>query len=320
VPEPHSAQPQPHLPAGIIAGRQLNFHQLYIFYAVASHRSFSKAAEALGITQPAVSIQIQQLEKSMGATLLHRRSRGVRVTEVGETVYAHAQQIFSLSDKLLETVQDLEDLKSGHLTVGASTTPGEFVLPSAMGAFRQTFPGIQAELIIANTRTIIQRLVNREMDLGMVGERPEEHASELEMVHYSDDEIVLVAAPADPIASAGFLTPQQVVEHGLILREKGSATRQAAELHLASLGTEPRVALELGSNQAVKQAAAAGGGVGVISRIGVAAEVKAQMLVVLEVKGWHCRRPLTLVYPKDGYLSPAQRAFRDFLMAQRPGQ
>ncbi|PKB81366.1 MAG: hypothetical protein BZY88_06675 [SAR202 cluster bacterium Io17-Chloro-G9] len=307
------------MPAGIAADGQLNFHQLYIFYAVASRGSFSRAAEALEITQPAVSIQIQELEKSMGVTLLHRRSRGVRVTEIGETVFAYAQQIFSLSDKLLETVQELEDLKSGHLTVGASTTPGEFILPSAIGGFRQTFPGIQAELIIGNTRTIIQRLLTREMDLGMVGERPEEHSADLEMVHFCDDEIVVVAAPSDPIANVGRLTPQQVVEHGVIVREHGSATRQAAESHLAALGAEPHAVLELGSNQAVKQAAAAGGGVGVISRLGIAAEVKAQMLVVLEIEGWNCRRPLTLVYPKDRYLSPAQRAFRKYMLAQRPG-
>ena len=254
----------------------------------------------------------------MGVTLLHRRSRGVRVTEIGETVYAYAQQIFSLSGKLLETVQELEDLKSGHLTVGASTTPGEFIMPSAIGGFRQAFPGIQAELIIGNTRTIVRRLLTREMDLGMIGERPEEHSADLEMVHYCDDEIVLVASPADPISRGGILTPAQVVEHGIIVREQGSATRQAAESHLAVLGVETRPVLELGSNQAVKQAAAAGGGIGVISRLGIAAEVHAHMLVVLEVEGWNCRRPLTLVYPKDRYLSPVQRAFREYLLAQRP--
>ena len=226
--------------SGIDAASQLNFHQLYIFHAVASHGSFSRAAQALGITQPAVSIQIQELERSMGVTLLHRRSRGVRVTEIGETVLAYAQQIFSLSDKLLETVQELEDLKSGHLTVGASTTPGEFILPSAIGGFRRSFPGIHAELVIGNTRTIIQRLLTREMDLGMVGERPEEHSADLEMVHYCDDEIVLVVAPADPISNARPLTPQAVVEYGIITRERGSATRQAAESHLAALGAEIR--------------------------------------------------------------------------------
>ena len=310
----------PGFPAGIDAGARLNFHQLYIFHAVATHGSFSRAAQALGITQPAVSIQIQELERSMGVTLLHRRSRGVRVTGIGETVFAYSQQIFSLSGKLLETVQELEDLRSGHLTVGASTTPGEYILPAAIGGFRRAFPGIQAELVIGNTRSIIQRLLAREMDLGMVGERPEEHSADLEMVHYRDDEIVLVAAPAGPVSNSGILTPQQVVEHGVISREHGSATRQAAESHLAALGAPIRPVLELGSNQAVKQAAAAGGGIGVISRLGIEAEIKAGMLVVLEVEGWDCRRPLTLVYLKDRYLSPAQRAFKEYLLARIPAE
>ena len=303
---------------GATAAGQLNFHQLYLFYTVASHHSFSKAAQALAITQPAVSIQIQELEKSMGVTLFHRRSKGLRVTEVGETVYAYAQQIFALSGKLLETVQEAQDLKTGHLVLGASTTPGEFVLPKIVGQFRRIYPGIQLELIIANTRSIVQRILNREIDLGMVGERPHQHSDELEMIDYLEDEIVLVAAPDHPIAHLPSLTAQRLVEEGLIVREVGSATRQTAERLLESLGALPQIALELGSNEAVKQAAAAGGGIGVVSRLGILAEVMAGKLTVLEVEGWDCRRPLTLVYPKDRYLSPAQRAFRGFLLDRKP--
>ena len=303
---------------GVSAGSQLNFHQLYLFYTVASHHSFSRAAQALAITQPAVSIQIQELEKSMGVTLFHRRSKGLLVTEVGESVYAYAQQIFALSSKLLETVQEAQDLKTGHLVLGASTTPGEFVLPQVVGQFRRVYPGIQIELIIANTRSIVQRILSGEIDLGMVGERPHQHSGELEMIDYVEDEIVLVASPNHPIAHVSSLTAQRVVSEGLIVREEGSATRQTAERHLESLGAFPQITLELGSNEAVKQAAAAGGGIGVVSRLGVTAEVIAGMLTVLEVKGWDCRRPLTLVYPKGRYLSPAQRAFKDFLIDRIP--
>ena len=315
------ADPSParsHGMTGVNAVNQVNFHQLYLFYTVATHHSFSRAAHALDITQPAVSIQIQELEKSMGVTLFHRRSKGLRVTEVGETVYAYAQQIFSLSTRLLETVQEDQGLKTGRLVLGASTTPGEFVLPQAVGKFRQVYPGIQLKLVIGNTRSIVQRILSRELDLGMVGERPEQHSDELEIIDYLDDEIVLVAAPNHAIARRHLLTPQDVVEAGLIVREVGSATRQAAERHLEELGVAAQVALELGSNQAVKQAAAAGGGIGVVSRLGIVAEVQAGMLTVLEVEEWKCIRPLTLVYPKDRYLSPAQRAFRQFLLAQGP--
>ena len=299
------------------SGGQLNFHQLHIFQMVATHLSFSRAAEAMEITQPAVSIQVQELEKFLGITLFHRRPRGLRITEAGDAVLAYSQQIFALSSQLVDTVQEMEDLQTGHLVLGASTTPGEYVLPLVVGRFRQVYPGIHVELVIGNTRTIIQRILDRDMDLGMVGDHVEEHSNELEMVDFQDDEIVMVAAPSHPAASMVNPTVEQIVDHGLIMREEGSATRLSAERLLRELGVVPKIAIELGSNQAVKQAASACGGIGIISRLGITAELKANMLTVLDVQGWECRRPLTLIQPKDRYLSPSQRAFREFLMEER---
>jgi DNA-binding transcriptional LysR family regulator len=299
------------------SGGQLNFHQLHIFQMVATHQSFSRAAEAMEITQPAVSIQVQELEKFLGITLFHRRPRGLRITEAGDAVLAYSQQIFALSSQLVDTVQEMEDLQTGHLVLGASTTPGEYVLPLVVGRFRQVYPGIHVELVIGNTRTIIQRILDRDMDLGMVGDHVEEHSNELEMVDFQDDEIVMVAAPSHPAASMVNPTVEQIVDLGLIMREEGSATRLSAERLLRELGVVPKIAIELGSNQAVKQAASACGGIGIISRLGITAELKANMLTVLDVQGWECRRPLTLIQPKDRYLSPSQRAFREFLMEER---
>jgi len=126
---------------GELAPNQLNFHQLYVFHAIATPLSFSRAAEALEITQPAVSIQVQELEKSLGVTLFHRRPRRLGITQVGEVVFAYSQQIFALSNKMVATVQKMQDLETGHLTLGASTTPGEFILPLAVGQFRRLHPG-----------------------------------------------------------------------------------------------------------------------------------------------------------------------------------
>ena len=130
---------------------ELNFHQLRIFYTVARRRSFSRAAEDLDISQPAVSIQVQELEKTLGITLLHRRTRNLQLTEEGQTVYDYAHRIFSLSSEMRESVQDILGLRTGHLTLGASTTPGEYILPVATGRFLQHYPGIQVELKISNT-------------------------------------------------------------------------------------------------------------------------------------------------------------------------
>ncbi len=299
-------------------GGTLNFHQLYIFYAVASHRSFSRAAESLSITQPAVSIQVQELEKFLGAALFHRRTRGLRITEVGETVFAYAQQIFSLSGKLLETLEEIHNLQTGRLALGASTTPGEYVLPQAVGRFRQLYPGISVELSISNTFAITQRILNQELDLGMVGRHPTAGQDELGIIDYMDDEIVLVAAPTHPLAQQEKVTAAQVAETGLILREPGSATRNTAEETFGALGLTPVAALSLGSNEALKQAAMAGGGIAVISRMGITAETRAGMLVVLPVADWDCHRPLTLIYPKERQLSPSKQAFLEYLLAERP--
>lgn len=297
-------------------GGTLNFHQLYIFFAVASHRSFSRAAESLNITQPAVSIQVQELEKFLGAALFHRRTRGLRITEVGETVFAYAQQIFSLSGKLLESLEEIHNLQTGRLALGASTTPGEYLLPLAVGRFRQLYPGISVELSIANTRTITQRILNQELDLGMVGRHPTAGQDELGIIDYMEDEIVLVAAPNHPLAQQERVTAAQVAETGLILREPGSATRNTAEDAFRELGLTPEAALSLGSNEALKQAAMAGGGVAVISRMGITAETRAGMLVVLPVENWDCRRPLTLIYPRERQLSPSKQAFLEYLQTQ----
>ena len=299
------------------SGGQLNFHQLYIFQMVANHLSFSRAAEAMAITQPAVSIQVQELEKFLGITLFHRRPRGLKITEAGNAVLAYAQQIFALSSQLIYTVQEMEELHSGRLVLGASSTPGEYVLPLVVGRFRQIYPGIQVELVIGNTSNIMQRILDGDMDLGMIGDHVEESSSELDMVDYQDDDIVLVAAPSHSVHSLERPNVEQIVELGLVAREQGSATRLAAERQFRTLGTVPKIAVELGSNQAVKQAACAGGGIGIISKLGITAELNAGMLKVLDVAGWACRRPLTLIQPKDRYLSPSQRAFREFLMAER---
>ena len=297
---------------------ELNFHQIRIFHTVARLGSFSRAAEALDISQPAVSIQVQELEKSFNIPLLHRKSRGLQLTEAGEIVYGYAQRIFSLSSEMQGAIQDIHGLNSGHLTIGASTTPGEYILPVAIGRFRQQYPHIQIELKISNTRTIVNQILQRELDMGMIGSHLESNNGELETSTYVMDEIVLVASPSHPIATRGRISLSEVMEEGLVLREEGSATRQAAEECFARLGIEPRIAIELGSNQAVKLAAQTGVGIGVISHLGIAAELKAELLCVLPVNGWRCTRPLTLAYLRERRLSPAQRAFLGLLESERP--
>ena len=265
-----------------------------------------------------MSIQVQDLEKALGLTLLHRKARALQLTGAGEKVYSYAHRIFSLSTEMFEAIQDIQGLKTGNLTLGASTTPGEYILPVAIGRFRQQHPGIQVELKISNTRSIVNHILQRELDLGMVGNVPEGNSGDLEVSEYVMDEIVLVVSPDHPLASFKGVSLEQIMEFGLVVREEGSATRDTAEQCFAKLGLYPTIAMEMGSNQAVKLAAETGVGIGVISRYGIGAEVKAELLTVLDVEGWSCTRPLTVVYLKEKHLSPSQRAFLHLLETERP--
>lgn len=293
-----------------------NFHQLYIFHMVATLGSFSKAAEELSISQPAVSIQVRELEKSLGGSLLHRLRRGLQLTDTGEAVYGYTQKIFALANEMQSAVQDIQGLKAGRLTIGSSTTPGEYILPWAIGKFRQGYPGIEVSLSIANTQAIIDRILNHELDLGMVG--AEVDIKGLASFPYVSDEIVVIAAPDHPFALRSKVSIEDLESQEFIMREPGSATRQTAEDCISEQGMSLYVSMELGSNEAVKRAVAAGLGMGMVSKFSVTPDVAAGFIQVLPVLGWNCTRPLTVFYRDDRHLPSAQRAFLTFLEEERP--
>ena len=244
-----------------------NFHQLFIFHYVARLGSFSKAAKELSISQPAVSIQVRELEKSMGSALLHRMRRGLQLTDTGHAVFDYTQRIFALADEMENAVQDIQGLSSGRLTIGSSTTPGEYILPWAIGKFRQEYPGIDVSLSISNTQNVIERILNRELDMGMAGAVVDIQG--LESFSYVTDEIVIIAAPSHPIMSMTTITFEDLKNQEYILREPGSATRRIAEECLGQHGVSLHVVMELGSNEAVKRAVAAGLGLGMVSKFAV---------------------------------------------------
>ena len=237
-----------------------NFHQLYIFYMVARLQSFSKAAQELSISQPAVSIQVRELENSLGTSLLHRMRRELRLTETGEAVLSYTQRIFALADEMHSVVQDIQGLHSGRLTIGSSTTPGEYILPWLIGKFRQQHSGIQVSLTIANTQGVIDQIYAHELDIGMAGSPV--NVKGLASFPYVLDRIVVIAAPNHPLAQQDGVTIRDLRKYDFIMREPGSATRKTAEGLLSARRVEPRVTMELGSNEAIKRAVAAGLGAG----------------------------------------------------------
>ena len=293
-----------------------NFHQLHIFHTVARLGSFSKAAQELSISQPAVSIQVRELEKEFGSSLLHRMRKGLQLTDAGQAVFGYTQRIFSLADEMRSAVQDIQGLRSGRLTIGSSSTPGEYILPWIIGQFQRKYPGIDVSLSISNTQSVVNQIQNRELDLGMAGAPVDLQG--FVSFPYVIDEVIVIASPDHALASKRVVTLDDLQGQKFILREMGSATRRAAEDCLADSGVSVNVVMELGSNEAVKRAVAADLGLGMVSKFAVLPDTKAGMIVVVPIDGWLCERPLTLFYRDDKHLPSAQRAFLEFLQEEKP--
>ena len=304
-------------PSQITNMPDINFHQLLIFHNVAQLGSFTKAARELGISQPAVSIQVKELERNLNTTLVNRVRRGVFLTDSGEVVYGYTKRIFSLADEMQLAVQDLEGLQAGRLSIGSSSTPGEYILPLAMGIFRERYPKIDISLAISNTDTVVQQILSHELDLGMAG--ADVDIEGLSSFPYVEDEVVIVASPTHPLSrDRRWVSLQEIENQPLIMREVGSATRSAAADFFRAHNMEVNIAMELGSNEAVKRAAAAGLGLGLLSKFSVGPEVVAGFLSVLRVRGWKCERPLIVFYRDDGHISTVQQAFLRLLQVERP--
>ncbi len=292
-----------------------NFHQLYIFYMVARLKSFSKAAQELSISQPAVSIQVRELENSLNTSLLHRMRREIKLTETGEAVFSYTKRIFALSNEMHSVLQDIQGLHSGSLNIGSSTTPGEYILPWAIGKFRRMHSGIHVSLTIANTQSVIDKIHTHELDMGMAGSPV--NLKGLASFPYVQDKIVIISSPNHPLAQQDEISIKELQKHDFIMREQGSATRRTAESLFRTRKVELRVVMELGSNEAIKRAVAAGLGLGVLSEFAITPDVAAGFIKVLKVKRWDCHRPLSVFYRDDKYLSAAQSAFIDFLRTDK---
>ena len=292
----------------------LNFHQLRIFYTVASAGSFSKASEELFISQPAVSVQVKSLEEFFGIPLIDRSGRALRLTDAGRVVFDHAQRLFNTSEAMVAAVEELKGLQAGRLTIASSTTPGDYLLPELIGQFKGHYPQVEVALHITNTPGIVRRLLQHETDLGFVGD-PLDH-DELKVLPFRRDEIVVFARPSHRLARAARVRPEDIHGEEFVLREMGSATRKWAEEGLRGVGASYKVVMELGSNEAVKRAVAAGLGLGMLSRYALDMEVASGALCILNIHGLRSHRWLYLAHNRRAHLTRVQEAFIQFALQE----
>ncbi len=288
-----------------------NYHQLWIFLSVAMHRSFSKAAEELYISQPAVSAQVKELERFYGTPLFYQIGRQTHLTEAGKALYHYAEQAFSLIKEAERALDGLKGLEQGHLIIAASTTPGIYMVPPLLGEFRRLYPGVQCSLDIGSTEYVYSKLLKNEADLGFVGREIEEDLLICEP--YKPDRLLVVAAPTHHLVKKKHIEVEELISEPFIMREPGSATRALAEAELKKLGVSLQVVMELGSPEAVKQAVAAGLGLTIASEHSISWEIASKRLAVIPVNGLSIQRQLYLAYLKGRPISPASQAFIDLL-------
>lgn len=288
-----------------------SMHALAVFMAVVEHGTMMAAAEAEAISQPAITAQVKALERYFGTALMERAGRRVRPTAAGDVVTDYARRILRLSDELGHALADLEGLRAGKLVIGASSTVGEQMLPEVLGRFHRAHPAVALALSIGNSDEIVAAVLERTLDLGIVG-KPQEHA-DLQTRPVFDDHLEIFAAPDHPWTARSGPRVADLNGATFVLREAGSATRDLALSCLARHGCVPGETIELGSNEAVKRAVSAGLGVGVLSTHTVRVDRQAGAVVALECADWDCRRQFWLIFRRDRLLTHAERAFIDLL-------
>jgi DNA-binding transcriptional LysR family regulator len=283
-----------------------------VFAAVVAEGSFSAAARRLGLTQPAISLQVRGLEEHFGRALLERSGRAVRLTDAGQQAHEHALRLLSLLSDMESAIRSQGEGPAGRLHVGASTTPGECLLPLVLAAFRARYPQVQLAVEVTDTAVVLERLVKHQYDVGLVGGIA--HTERLEFVPFAADELALVAPPGHPVTRAGEVSPDELRRHAFVFREEGSGTRAAAERALEQAGvTGLPVVSVLGSGESVKRAVAAGAGLAFISACALA-DHDADRLVVVPVRGLRVRRQLYVALNRHRPPGRLAAAFRDWLL------
>jgi len=294
----------------------MTFRQFEIFLAVARAKNFTRAAETLHLSQSTLSQHVRELEDELGVRLFDRLGRAVTMTEAGRLLEAHATRIATTLASARRTIDELKGLARGSLVIGASTTPGIYVLPSVIAAFRRRYPGIDVSLRIANSRVIEERIRADEVDLGVVGGhilRVSERCVAAGLL----DELLLIVPPRHPWARRREVALRELGQTPLLMREQGSATRQVTERALRQAGVKFTTAMELDHIEAIKQAVMAGLGVAFVSMYAVRGEVATRRLCALRLKGIRVRRHFHVIHNEARTLTASGRAFMVLLEGSR---
>lgn len=288
----------------------MDLQHLRTFFEVARTGNVSRAAERLYITQPALSRQMDNLEKSLGIPLFTRHSRGMKLTEAGRRLYEFAEKALRIVAEAERALKEMRELESGRVTVAASTTMGNYLLPGLLALFSRAHPGIDVSMQVANSEQVIDWVLQGSHDVGFVAKHPEKPGLSIEPV--VEDEIIFLAAPDQSRQK-----PEEALANAVfLLREEGSATREIAESILLREGIRPAKVITLGNTEAIKRGVMAGMGVTFLSKFTVELELKHKVLVTSDAPRLKAGRRFFAIYPKGARLSPALLGFLSLVKKQ----
>ncbi|HEY0663187.1 MAG TPA: LysR family transcriptional regulator, partial [Thiobacillaceae bacterium] len=288
------------------------FRQLEIFEAIARLGSFTRASEELYLTQPTVSMQMKKLTETVGVPLIEQAGKKIRLTADGQQLAQATREIFGILDRYTMSVDERRGLKQGKLSLMAITTASYFA-PRLLGEFVKLYPGIDVSLRVTNKEQVLASIADGLDDLYFLGQPPED--IDVVATPIMDNPIVVLAAPDHPLAGEKNISLQRLAHEPWLMREKGSGTRIAIERRFFDHGITLHPRLELGSNEAIKQAILAGLGISAMSRQALALNAPGQF-AVLDVEGFPILRHWYAVYPAGRQLSVVARAFLDYLLGR----
>ncbi len=296
--------------------KNATFRQLRVFSEVARHLSFARAAQALHLSPPAVTMQVKELEGHVGMPLFERSGRQVALTTAGEYMLVYARKMLATLKDAEDAAARLQKLKIGTLTIGMVST-AKYFLPRLLAEFRREHEGIEVKLAVGNREQLVKMLHTNEVDIAIMGRPPKELATRAEP--FAAHPHVFVAAPDHPLLKSGHESLAALQAYPFIVREQGSGTRAAMEKFFENARFEVKVAMEMSSNESIKQAVMAGMGLSFLSLHTVGLELDNQLIAVLDVEGAPVVRAWNCVHTLSKLLSPAAEAFRYFVLERGEG-
>ena len=293
--------------------RRLTLRQFRVFEAVARHLSFSRAAEELHLSQPAVSMQVKGIEAILGVPLTEQLGKKIFLTEAGLEVLHASQAITARLDDLQANLAQLRSVDTGRLNMAATSTVNA-VATDILARFRGQHPGVSIHLDVSNRAAVLDQLVGNRIDLAIMGQVPD--GLGLEATRFMDNPLVVIAPPDHPRVGKRKISVRDLASESFLVREAGSGTRGAMERYFADKGMDIVTSMEMSSNEAIKQAVQAGLGLGILSLQTLEMELALKRLAVLNVEGFPIMRHWYIVHRADKRLSPVAHAFKEFVLQQ----